>query len=102
MLHSIQRLHAGVIEEAGVFLSESGSTTYFHWSANEPNDHGGNEDCVLLWGKVMNDYPCTYKRAVTCRTSHDASAIIDVNNIPGYEASIFCPTTQSYSRNGMK
>ena len=75
-------------ETEGVFLSEDGLNNYFHWSRNEPNDHGGNEDCVTVWGKVMNDYPCTYKGAVTCKTSHDASAIIDVNNIPGQDTGV--------------
>lgn len=88
----------------GVFLSECGSSTYFNWRTNEPNDWRGNEDCVLLWGTAMNDYTCTSKHAVTCKTNPplNPQAIVDVVNIPGYETSIYCPSNHVYQRNGMK
>jgi len=89
----------------GIFLSESGSNcNFFYWHANEPNDWGRNEDCVMLAGVAMNDYNCAAKMAVTCKTFSplDPSAIVNLDNIQGYETSIHCPSKQIYSRNGMK
>ena len=84
----------------GVFLSESGSSTYFHWREGEPNDWRRKEDCVLLSHTFMNDYPCSHKTAVTCKTNPQET--VDVDEISGYETSIHCPSNEVYQRNGMK
>ena len=43
-------------------------TAYTNWAADEPNDAGGNEDCVeQKSSKHWNDVPCHLKRKFACQ-----------------------------------
>ena len=46
--------------------------SYTNWEGGEPNDVGGNEDCVHFWqghsGK-WNDIKCSYKMFYVCETN---------------------------------
>jgi len=46
--------------------------TYTHWNAGEPNNHGGEEECVALWGLKnaygkWNDSACGDKKRYICQ-----------------------------------
>ena len=44
-------------------------TTYTNWYKNEPNNAGGNEECMLVYGRSMfrwNDYSCSSEFAFIC------------------------------------
>ena len=45
--------------------------TYTHWHPGEPNDHGGNEDCTVMFppaGK-WNDGQCSSSLQHLCETN---------------------------------
>ncbi len=76
-------------ETEGTFLwvnGESPTTTF--WYTNEPNNAGGNEDCVglLTSGEkagTWNDFPCSTELAFVCedelnRTPEDPGDACDV------------------------
>ncbi|KAI8042545.1 hypothetical protein M5D96_003858 [Drosophila gunungcola] len=55
-------------KKEGEFVSESGNRpkilTFAH---GEPNNQGGNEDCVDIYNGVMNDLPCDLQRHFICQ-----------------------------------
>ncbi|XP_022819535.1 C-type mannose receptor 2-like isoform X2 [Spodoptera litura] len=59
------------IDVEGMFQTIDGkliSDVYFNWRANEPNNSGGNEDCVaMLDDGKMNDNDCSYKKYFVCK-----------------------------------
>ena len=70
-------LNDEAVEGTFVWYDQS-PVTYTNWATNEPNNSGGNEDCVQIYptganpGK-WNDLPCT---------SSNAKSIIEVNLCP--------------------
>ena len=41
---------------------------YENWSGNEPNNYGGNENCVEMWGGgKWNDLTCSQLRRYICQ-----------------------------------
>jgi hypothetical protein len=52
----------------GDFRTVTGSQpVYTNWSANEPNDSGGSEDCAGFYvGPQWNDFPCRAQMPYTC------------------------------------
>ena len=58
----------GVFHFSWRFSSDETKVSYFNWRNGEPNNGGGNEDCVVIYrsdGK-MNDGPCTHKTSFVC------------------------------------
>ena len=47
--------------------------TFSKWSSGEPNDDGGNEDCVEVDGSSLkwNDIPCNLKKQVACMKRYE-------------------------------
>ncbi|KAJ7382017.1 hypothetical protein OS493_037660 [Desmophyllum pertusum] len=44
--------------------------TYTYWYPREPNNHGGNEDCVeMVTGRKWNDMPCSFSLTYICETA---------------------------------
>lgn len=44
-----------------------GSITYSNWKNNEPNDHGSNEDCVVILSEGnWNDVTCSVPYKAVC------------------------------------
>ena len=41
-------IHDRFEEGSWVYLSSSASIPYTNWNSDEPNNHGGDEDCVVL------------------------------------------------------
>ena len=55
----------------GVFVWPDGSAPSFTaWTAGEPNDAGGDEDCgeISLGTSTWNDVPCSVLRAYVCES----------------------------------
>ena len=50
------------IDNENTFVwADGSSSTYRKWNSGEPNDSGGNEDCVHIFGtEYWNDIPCTH------------------------------------------
>ena len=49
-----------VDNESTFVWADGSSSTYRSWNSGEPNDHGGNEDCVHVFGiEYWNDLSCT-------------------------------------------
>ena len=46
---------------------------YVQWRLGEPNDVGGNEDCILLAGSGMVDYPCSGTAKLACDETCNAT-----------------------------
>ena len=49
------------IDEEGVYIWEDGSlVTYIKFAPDEPNNYGGDEDCMILWvgGAAFADARC--------------------------------------------
>ncbi|XP_069136198.1 lactose-binding lectin l-2-like isoform X2 [Argopecten irradians] len=42
-----------------IWVSDNSTVTYNDWAAWEPNDSGGEEDCVHIHSGGWNDLPCT-------------------------------------------
>ena len=39
--------------------ADNTTSTYRYWRSGQPDDAGGNEDCVGVWAnRYWNDYPC--------------------------------------------
>ncbi|XP_078495029.1 hepatic lectin-like [Ciona intestinalis] len=63
------------IEQEGTWVWENGErllSSDANWHPGEPNDHGGAEDCVVLWndGSVRwYDEPCSYTLIPLCEMS---------------------------------
>ncbi|CAH1645988.1 unnamed protein product [Spodoptera littoralis] len=59
------------IDAEGMFQTIDGkliSDVYGSWKPNEPNNMGGQENCVaLLNDGKMNDYDCNYKKYFVCK-----------------------------------
>ncbi len=57
-------------EQEGVWVWLSGSPVpqHFPWSTGEPNNHGGNEDCMGIWLSDLdvNDVECSTLRHAVC------------------------------------
>ena len=48
-------------------LPDGKATVYRRWNTGEPNNVGGNEDCVEMWDNgFWNDAPCTQRRPFIC------------------------------------
>ena len=50
------------VDNENTFVWADGSvSTYRRWNSGEPNDYGGNEDCVVFWwNQFWNDFICEY------------------------------------------
>ncbi|XP_052854666.1 uncharacterized protein LOC128263575 [Drosophila gunungcola] len=63
-------------KKEGEFVSESGNRpkilTFAH---GEPNNQGGNEDCVDIYNGVMNDLPCDLQRHFICQLDKDGDKL---------------------------
>lgn len=64
------------IAEEGEFVWTDGSTkTYANFQNNEPNNYGGNEDCVSLHSNnngKYGDHPCLYNERFICETNYNS------------------------------
>lgn len=57
------------IASEGTFTWVTGSSTYTNWDTGEPNNSGGNEDCVALWANqdgFWHDANCTWNAYGFC------------------------------------
>ena len=72
------RIYAGYTDkyEDGVWLdtfNETGNLSWIKWNEGEPNNYGGNEDCIELDVKTSprcNDVRCSQKYCPLCRLPH--------------------------------
>jgi len=77
--HAASEFWIGVsdVEDEGIYKSVTGeifdftflSNNIWHWGIGQPDDAGGNEDCIHFWrndGGTVNDRPCTYLNHAIC------------------------------------
>ncbi|XP_044316117.1 hepatic lectin-like [Drosophila rhopaloa] len=58
-------------EKEGEFVTASGNPPIFlTWNKGEPNNYGGNENCVNIWNGIMNDIPCELQRYYICQSDN--------------------------------
>lgn len=64
------------IDEENVFVWTDGSPkSYAKFYSNQPNNAGGNEDCVVMFknfGGVYGDYPCSNTNTFICETNYES------------------------------
>ncbi len=68
------------VEGTWVWLT---SSAYTNWTAGEPNDSGGNEDCGRMdqaSGGTLNDQPCGIALYYICEMSGVAGAVADIRS----------------------
>ena len=55
-------------------LYPSYAVTFTYWTENEPNNQGGNEDCMEVYTHEhsfkWSDIPCSYKKPYICETHY--------------------------------
>ena len=70
-------LGATDIQSEGVWIwNSSGSAlTYTNWSLGDPDNYGGNENCLHMWHNLgeWNDAYCYSSLAILCEQIFDCS-----------------------------
>ena len=63
----------------GSFLWESGdelnSELAGHWRSNSPDNHGGDEHCVVITPTGMGDARCTNDHGFVCQKNNDGKYV---------------------------
>ncbi|XP_065922990.1 cell death abnormality protein 1 [Magallana gigas] len=60
-------------ESKFVWVKDSTAVSYSNWASSEPNNYGGDEDCVGLLANIhgWNDVPCTLSYPYICQKPED-------------------------------
>ncbi|KAK6969768.1 macrophage mannose receptor 1 [Biomphalaria glabrata] len=94
------------------WLDETVQATFTYWSNNEPNNYGGNENCVVTTASnayKWNDSPCDTKYRYICQKSPNPNGVVPVttattvspNCYPGWQGDPNSDNCYQINRNMM-